>query len=277
MPETSHALKWDATGQKMYSTCTKEGILYVGSTSAYNPETDKSAYVAGVAWNGLTGVTETPSGAEANDNYADDIKYISIRGAEKFAFTVEAFMAPDEWEVCDGSRWSKVGTKNIAKFGQQERRPFGMAFKTVLGNDTYKNENGFDIHLEFNATASPSERAYKTIGENPELLTFSWECDADPVAVGENAKTGGITKPTCNIIVRCTVDNQVLHSVNGNIEINRESDAPQQAKNVALLIDVLQGTTTTLPTLPQPDVVYEILNLTGSESKTVADYAIAAV
>ena len=273
---TTHALAWDATGEKMYSTGTKEGILYVGSTSAYDPTTDKSAYVAGVAWNGLTGVTETPSGAEANDNYADDIKYISIRGAEKFAFTVEAFMAPDEWEVCDGSRWSKVGTKNIAKFGQQERRPFGMAFKTVLGNDTYKNENGFDIHLEFNATASPSERAYKTIGENPELLTFSWECDADPVAVGDAAKAGGITKPTCNIIVRCTVDNGVLKSVNGVIDIDTSQDAPQQAKNVKLLLDVLQGTTTTMPTLPQPDVVYEILNLTGSASKTVADYAIAA-
>lgn len=268
---TETQLKWDSTSEKLYHTGTKEGILF----PMLSAQGSKSWYDHGVAWNGLTGVTETPGGAEANDNYADDIKYISLRGAETFNFTIEAFMAPDEWAACDGQ--TTVGT---AMFGQQSRKPFGFAFKSTVGNDVDKNDYGFDIHIEYNATASPSERAYQTINENPELLTFSWECTSDPVTVVSNNETV-MNKPTCNIIVRCTTGNGVLkkNASTGAIEFDETVAA---GKNAKLLWDVLRGTNATTgqgatsgtyPTLPDPGVVYEIMNLEVSATKTVADYA----
>lgn len=259
------AIVWDAAGKKFYSTGTKNGVLYTGGRTT---SSTKTKYNAGVAWNGLTGVTETPGGAEANDNFADDIKYISLRGAETFNFTIEAFMAPDEWAKCDGQQ----RVAGIASFGQQERAPFGMMFISTKGNDKDKNLNGFEIHLEYNATASPSERAYTTINENPELLTFSWECTSDPVEAGS-----GVNKPVSNIIITCTIDNEVLvpDATTGwkwAAEGDGAQSASDAAKNAYLLYQILTGTVSTAPTLPEPGTVYTILT-EGGDIQTYAETA----
>lgn len=250
---------WDAEGQKLYSTGTRHGVLYKSASTPYKVQ-DKilSNYAPGVGWNGLTGVTETPSGAEANDNYADDIKYVTTRGAENYGFTVEAFMAPDEWAECDGSAWIS-DLEGIMKVGQQMRKSFGMCHKSVLGNDTQKDLYGYEIHIQYNATASPSERSLATINENPELVTYSWECSCDPV------NFTGSDKPTANVIIKCTQDN-------GMIEVVNNRPVPK-SNALAILEDVLYGTATTEPTLPTIDVIMEILKLGSDTTKTAADYA----
>ena len=166
------ALVWDQTSERLYETGTKKGVLYVF-------DSQKNAYGNGVAWNGLTAVTESPSGAEETALYADDIKYLSLRSAEEFGGTIEAYMYPDEWEACDGSA-------NIADgvtIGQQRRSSFGLSYVTTVGNDTDGNDFGYKIHLVYGATASPSERAYATINDSPEAITFSWEFTTIPVEV----------------------------------------------------------------------------------------------
>lgn len=267
-------LEWDKAGEKLYSTGTKHGVLYVSSTTARKATIGGNAtvitnYADGVAWNGLTGVTETPSGAEANDNYADDIKYISIRGAEKYNFTVEAFMAPDAWSECDGTRWLK---SSILKVGQQTRKPFGMAFTSILGNDTNKDDFGFEIHLQYNATASPSERAYKTVGENPELITYSWECTADPVEVDSNHK------PACNATITCTIGNGVLEvdSTTGNVKF--KNGAVEALYNILFGTDASQqfesdsstAAAASSPILPTIAILDSIVDETITQQNTVA-------
>jgi hypothetical protein len=261
-------IEWDKSGERQYSTGTKNGILY---TMLATPTT-KTSYAPGVGWNGLTGVTETPSGAEASDQYADDMKYVSLRGAETFGHTVEAFMAPPEWDECDGA----VSVGDIARFGQQNRKAFGMAFRSTLGNDKLKNDFGFEIHLIYNSTASPSERAYTTINESPEPITYSWECTSDPVNAGS-----ATDKPVSNIIVACTVGNGVLKVDESGKVVFDETNS--KGRNAKLLWDVLRGTdpTTgesatsgTLPTLPDPAKVYEILTLeTAGQVETYAEIA----
>lgn len=164
-------LKWDQVGQKTYETGVSNGVLY--------PQSSSGTYPKGVAWNGLTAVTESPSGAESNPLYADDIKYLDLRSAEEFGGTIEAYTYPDEWMQCDGSAEPTTGVV----IGQQNRTPFGLCYKTVLGNDVQTNDYGYKLHLIWNGLASPSERAYQTINDSPEAITFSWEFTTTPVPV----------------------------------------------------------------------------------------------
>lgn len=214
-------LVWDKIGEHFYETGVRNGVLYpIGSTGEY---------AKGVAWNGLTSVTESPSGADANDQYADDMKYISLRGTETFGGTIEAFTYPEEWEECDGS---KSPVKGVS-VGQQNRKAFGLAYKTVLGNDVDYNEHGYKLHLIYGATASPSEKQYQVINESPEPSTFSWEYTSTPVAV---AKEG--YKPTSCLTIKSTgVDPEKLKA----------------------LEDILFGKDEAEPRLPLPDEVITLM------------------
>ena len=163
-------LEWDKTGERLYETGTDRGVLYVASNGTYP---------TGVAWNGLTGVDENPSGAEANAQYADNIKYLELRSAEDFGATVTAYTYPDEFEQCDGSAEPTEGMY----IGQQARKMFGMSYRTKIGNDVDGNEHGYYIHLIYGATASPSQRSYKTVNDSPEPIEFSWEVTTTPVNI----------------------------------------------------------------------------------------------
>lgn len=174
-------LVWDQTGQKTYETGVKQGVLY--------PQGEGGAYPKGYAWNGLTGVTESPSGAESNPLYADDIKYLNLISAEEFGATIEAYTYPDEFAECDGSAEIAPGVT----IGQQARKTFGMAYKTTLGNDVDGNEHGYKLHLIYGALATPSEKAYATINDSPEAITFSWEVTTTPVAVAGFKPTASLT------------------------------------------------------------------------------------
>ena len=174
-------LVWDQTGQKTYETGVKQGVLY--------PQGEGGAYPKGYAWNGLTGVTESPSGAESNPLYADDIKYLNLISAEEFGATIEAYTYPDEFAECDGSAEIAPGVT----IGQQARKTFGMAYKTTFGNDVDGNEHGYKLHLIYGALATPSEKAYATINDRPEAITFSWEVTTTPVAVEGFKPTASLT------------------------------------------------------------------------------------
>ena len=163
-------LEWDKIGERYYQTGTDHGVLYVASQGTY-PE--------GVAWNGLTGVDENPSGAEASAQYADNIKYLELRSNEEFGATVTAYTYPDEFEECDGSAEPVEGMI----IGQQKRKVFGMSYRTRLGNDTDGDDHGYVIHLVYGATASPSARSFKTVNDSPEPIEFSWEITTTPVKI----------------------------------------------------------------------------------------------
>lgn len=202
------ALTWDGVGDHLYETGTKNGVLY--------KQKPDGTYDAGVAWNGLTAVTESPSGAEETALYADDIKYLSMRSLEEFGGTIEAYTYPDAFAECDGS-----ANVNGAVFGQQKRTPFGFSFITVLGNDTELDEHGYKIHIWYGCTASPSERSYQSINDSPEAITFSWEVTTQPVAVLAEGATG--MKPVACITIdsekadetKLTTLKGWLHGTNG--------------------------------------------------------------
>ena len=185
-----YLLQWDAVAGRLYETGTKQGVLYVQNADG--------TYGNGVAWSGLSAVTETPSGAEETALYADDIKYLSMRSAEELGGTIEAYMYPDEFMQCDGSASIISGVT----VGQQSRKSFGFCFKTTVGNDTVGNDYGYKLHLIYNATASPSERAYQTINDSPEAITFSWEFTTNKVVVGTIDDVE--YKPTSCIIIDST-------------------------------------------------------------------------
>lgn len=174
-------LVWDQTGQKLYETGVEQGVLY--------PQSAEGIYPKGVAWNGLTGVTESPSGAEATPLFANNKKYLELRSAEEFGATIEAYMYPDEFAECNGEKELAPGVT----IGQQERKSFGMAYKTLIGNDTEKNAHGYKLHLVYGATAAPSEKAYATVNDSPEAITLSWEVTTTPVAVEGCNPTSTIT------------------------------------------------------------------------------------
>lgn len=180
MPDPVYALSWDGTGDKLYETGVDRGVLYPMGQSGYGD---------GVAWNGLTGVTETPSGAEATKLYADNIKYLEIRSAEEFGGTIEAYTYPDEWAECDGSAALATGVYA----GQQPRKIFGLCYRTVLGNDVDLDKHGYKLHIVYGCTASPSERSYATINDSPEAITFSWEFSSVPVNVAGHKPVSCIT------------------------------------------------------------------------------------
>lgn len=190
-----YPIEWDVEGQKFFETGVKHGVLYpyvVGDT----PET--TGYIKGYPWNGLTAVTESPDGAEENPLYADDIKYLSLRSAEEFGFTIEAYMYPDEWSQCDGS--ANLGGIPGVVVGQQKRRMFGFSYVSTVGNDTEGNDAGEKIHLIYSATAAPSERNYETINDSPDAITFSWECTTTPINMpGDLKKSAQITIDTTKL------------------------------------------------------------------------------
>lgn len=174
-------LVWDQTGERLYETGVKKGVLYVAA--------EGKAYGKGVAWNGLTAVTESPSGAEATPLYADDIKYLNLMSAEELGGTIEAYMYPDEFAACNG----EASLADGVSIGQQSRSIFGLCYRTVLGNDTENNDHGYKLHLIYGAQASPSERAYATINDTPEPITMSWEFTTTPVSVAGMKPTSIIT------------------------------------------------------------------------------------
>jgi hypothetical protein len=174
-------LVWDKTGERYYETGVKQGVLY--------PQAAGGTYPKGVAWNGLTAVTESPSGAEATALYADDIKYLNLTSVEEFGATIEAYTYPDEFAACDGSASLADGVS----IGQQKRTPFGLCYKTTLGNDVDGNDYGYKLHIIYGAMAAPSEKAYATINDSPEAITFSWEVTTTPVSVNGFKPTASIT------------------------------------------------------------------------------------
>lgn len=174
-------LTWDNTGERYYETGVKQGVLY--------PIQANGTYSKGVAWNGLTAVTESPSGAEATALYADDIKYLNLISNEEFGATIEAYTYPDEFAECDGSAALTTGVM----LGQQKRKTFGLCYKTTVGNDVNGNDYGYKLHLIYGCLAAPSEKAYATINDSPEAITFSWEVSTTPVNVAGFKPTSQIT------------------------------------------------------------------------------------
>ena len=182
-------LSWDNTGERLYETGVRKGVLYTTDSSG--------AYTKGVAWNGLTAVTESPSGAEPSPLYADDIKYVNLTSVEEFGATVEAYTYPDEFAECDGSASIATGVT----VGQQKRKMFGLSYVTVLGNDVDLNDHGYKLHIIYGALASPSEKSYASINDSPEAITMSWEITTTPVPAGDNLK------PTASITIDSTKAN----------------------------------------------------------------------
>ena len=174
-------LVWDKTGERFYETGVKQGVLY--------PQASGGTYPKGVAWNGLTAVTESPSGAEASPLYADDIKYLNLMSAEEFGATIEAYTYPDEFAQCDGS--AEIATGVMA--GQQSRKAFGLCYRTILGNDVANNDYGYKLHIIYGALAAPSEKGYSTVNDSPDAITFSWEVTTTPVNVSGFKPTASIT------------------------------------------------------------------------------------
>lgn len=212
-------LTWDQTGDRLYETGVDRGVLY--------PITSGSAYGTGVAWNGLTTVTESPSGAESNPQYADNIKYLDLTSAEEFGFTIEAFTYPVEFEECDGSAQLAEGVT----IGQQSRKMFGFSYRTLVGSDTEGTDHGYKIHLVYGCKASPSEKSRATVNDSPEAVAFSWECTTTPVSVnGHN--------PTSHLIVDTTV--------------------AAAAKVTQLETKLYGGDSAGTPSLPTPDEVYSM-------------------
>ncbi|WP_347256074.1 hypothetical protein [Anaerostipes sp. PC18] len=212
-------LVWDKTGEKTYETGVSQGVLY--------PQTSEGTYPKGVAWNGLTSVTESPSGAEASPLYADNIKYLNLMSAEEFGATIEAYVYPEEFGECDGSAEIAPGVT----IGQQSRKPFGVSYKTTLGNDTEGDKYGYKIHIIYGAMAAPSEKGYGTVNDSPESVIFSWELTTTPVVVDGY-------DPTATVVVNST-----------------KTDAAK----MKALEDILYGSTETEPRLPLPDEIADIV------------------
>ena len=212
---------WDQEGSRLYETGTSKGVLYVRGTDG--------TYSKGAAWNGLTAVTESPSGAESNPIYADDIKYLNLISAEEFGATIEAYTYPDEFGECDGS----VSIASGVKIGQQTRKTFGLCYRTILGNDIDGNEHGYKLHFIYGALAAPSESSYATVNDSPEAVTFSWEISTTPVNV-----TG--FKPTASLTIDSTTT---------------------EATKLKAIEDIIYGTEAKEARLPLPD---EIITLVGA-------------
>ena len=217
----SPALVWDAVGKRYYETGVDHGVLYLRDKTG--------AYTKGVAWNGLTAVSEAPSGAESNPQYADNIKYLNLVSAEEFSATIEAFTYPDEFEECDGSATLATGVS----IGQQNRKTFGFSYRTKIGNDVAGQDLGYKIHLVYGCLAAPSERGYQTVNDSPEALTFSWEVSTTPVPV-----TG--FKPTATVTV------------------NSRTTDPAKLK---ALEDLLYGTNTAEARLPMPNAIAALIGV----------------
>lgn len=245
-------LLWDQTGERLYETGVDHGVLYLANNSGY--------YDTGYAWNGLVAVTESPSGAESNAQYADNIKYLNLLSAEDFGGTIEAFTYPPEWEQCDGSALINGGIG----IGQQPRRLFGMSYRTRLGNDVLNDAYGYKLHLVYGALASPSERAYSTVNDSPEAITFSWEFSTTPVAVGT---INGVTyAPTAIITVNSTKFSTATMTDLENLlygTAGTNPSLPTPAEVVAIFTGALTTVTPTVPTYNSTTKVITIPSVTG--------------
>lgn len=218
-------ITWDKTGEHFYEVGVDRGVLYP-------MKSDGSGYDKGVAWNGLTGVSEKPSGAESSDQYADNVKYLSIRSAEKFDATIEAFTYPDEFAACDGTAELVQGVK----VGQQTRKAFGLSYRTMLGNDTQGNDHGYLIHLIYGASAAPSKKGYSTVNDSIEPIKFSWEISTVPVPVDGK-------KPTSTVVVNSTKAKNI-----------------EKLENYLYGTDAAQGDSNGEPQLALPAKVKELLS-----------------
>lgn len=215
---------WDAPGSRYFENGVSKGVLY--------PMTETGDYGVGVAWNGLTTVTESPSGAEANDIYADNIKYATLRSAETFGGTIEAYTYPDEFSACDGS----VSPAKGVNFGQQKRRGFGLSYVTNVGNDTAtESDDGYKLHLIYGATAAPSERSYTTTNDSPDAMSMSWEISTVPISI-----TNDDLRPVSTITIDTT-------------KLDEKGKTALQS-----LETMLYGSATNDPKLPLPGDVYAL-------------------
>lgn len=211
------ALVWDQRSERLYETGVDRGVLYPVTNNAYG---------TGVAWNGLTAVNESPSGAEPSDIYADNIKYLTLRSAETYGATIEAYTYPDEFAECDGSATVATGVT----ISQQTRKSFGLCYRTLVGNDTDGQDHGYKLHLIYGCTASPSEKSYQTVNDSPEAITFSWEVSTTPVNVEGH-------KPTAQLIVDSTkVDKAKLATLEAQLYGGESSDPklPTPAEVIAI-------------------------------------------
>lgn len=225
-------LVWDQTGERLYETGVKKGVLY--------PVDSNGQYGTGVVWNGLTQVSENPSGAEPTALYADDIKYLNLMSAEEFKATIEAYTYPDEFMACDGSATIADGVV----IGQQNRKVFGLCYTTTIGNDTDGTEHGYKIHIIYGAQASPSQKSYSTIDDSPEAITFSWEISTAPVNVTVGTGANAVSyKPTATLVV--------------------DSTQTPSAK-LAQLEDILYGSDGTPGSAPRLPLPAEIATLIGT-------------
>lgn len=226
-------LKWDQIGERLYETGVDHGVLY--------PQKD-GAYPEGVAWNGLTNITESPSGAEDNPLYADNMKYLNLKSAEEFGATVECYTYPKEWAACNGESELAAGVT----LGQQRRNTFGLSYRTKIGNDTDGEDHGFKIHLVYGCSAAPSEKAYSTVNDSPEAITFSYEVTTTPVNVSGKDASGKPFKP-----VSCVTIDSTLVS----------AEAMERLEAILYGQDAVEGETPVAATparLPLPDELKEI-------------------
>lgn len=221
-------IKWDQTGERLYETGVRNGVLYPFANGTYE---------AGVAWNGLTAVNENPSGAEATALYADDIKYLNLMSNEEFGATIEAYTYPDEFAECDGSAAIADGVY----IGQQKRKSFGMCYRTAIGNDVDSNDHGYKLHIIYGALAAPSGKEYATINDSPEAITFSWEITTTPVEFEIDKKM----KHTASLVIDSTkVDAEKLADLE-EILYGIDADTEHQIEAVD-------------PRLPLPDEIADI-------------------
>lgn len=190
-------LQWDKSGEKLYETGVDHAVLYPYVKPAASEQNPKP-YNNGVAWNGITGISESPSGAEATPLYADNIKYLNLMSTEEFGATITAYMYPDEFMACDGSAQLDDNLEGVY-IGQQTRQTFGLSYRTVLGNDTESNGYGSKIHLIYGCLAAPSEKGYTTINDSPEAIEFSWEISTTPVEVANKKPTASVTIDTTKL------------------------------------------------------------------------------
>lgn len=243
-------IMWDRTGDRMFETGVDHGVLY---------ERDQAGeYSTGVAWNGLTTVTESPSGAESNPQYADNIKYLDLISAEQFGATIEAFTYPPEFAKYDGNGVPTPGVH----VGQQNRRPFGFCYRTKMGNDVEGSDLGYKLHLIYGATAAPSEKAHATINDSPEAITFSWEISTNPVVVGN---IGGVEyNPTASLEIDSTkVDPTKLAALEDVLYGDADSDPSMPLP--ADVIAMLSGTVTEVaPTPPTYDAGTHTITIPGT-------------
>lgn len=230
-------LEWDSIGQHLYETGIRRGVLYPYNTSS-------AIYAPGVAWNGLMGVTESPSGAEATAIWADDMKYLNLYSAEELGLTVEAYTYPDAFKACNGELVFASG----AVLGQQARKTFGLSYRTIVGNDTEGEDYGYKLHLVYGCKASPSEKAYATESDSPEAIEFSWEVSTTPITVTIGDQS---YKPTSIV----TIESRLC-----------------DPDKLAALEAILYGTASSDPRLPLPDEIARILG----ESPITVSYDIAA-